>query len=84
MACGLPCVVSNVPSLMEWIKDGENGFVVPCNDNEVLAERIIELLKDDGLAEKFGNVNAQIAKKKADWDKNFEKLGGIYKRLIAS
>jgi len=81
MACGLPVVASSIPALMEWIRDGYNGFIVPVKDSKVLAEKIVKLLKDNDIAIKFGNNNIQIAKEKADWDKNFEKLEMIYNTL---
>ena len=65
----------------KWIQDS-NGFIVPRRDSETLASRIIQLLQDEKLRKKFGNENIRIAKERADWDKNFEKLERIYKKLI--
>jgi len=78
MACGLPVVVTDNPSILEWIKDGENGFVVPRNNLSQLTEKLIHLLKDDTLMKQFGERNLEIAKARADWDKNFERLEHTY------
>ncbi len=81
MACGLPVVVTDVPAILEWVKDEENGFIVPRNNSHVLADKLIELLNDNGLQEKFSKENIEIAKKRANWDDNFMKLVGIYNKL---
>jgi glycosyltransferase involved in cell wall biosynthesis len=83
MACALPVVVTDVPSNMEWIKDGNNGYVVPRKNSLLLAEKMISLLKNDELRKAFAERNLEIAQKRADWDKNFKILEGMYDRLNA-
>jgi len=82
MACGLPVVVSDVQSYYEWIKDGENGYIVPRRDPQLLAQRIIALLRDDNNRRRFGSKNLEIARQRADWGKNFGKLEEIYRELV--
>ncbi len=82
MACGLPVIVSDVPSNMEWIRDGYNGFIVPRKDSVSLASKTIILLQDALLRKTFAAINLQIAKEKANWDNNFKILQSIYDRLI--
>ncbi|PWB52444.1 MAG: hypothetical protein C3F06_07765 [Candidatus Methanoperedenaceae archaeon] len=81
MACGLPSVVTDVPAILEWVKDGENGFIVPRKDSKVLAEKLIELLNNDNMRREFGRKNLAIAKERANWDDNFMKLVYIYDKL---
>jgi len=33
MACGLPAIVSDIPANLEWIKEGENGWIFPDGDD---------------------------------------------------
>lgn len=82
MACGLPTVVTDVPAIMEWVVDGENGLVVPRGDFAILAEKLIRLLQDEAMQRDFSSRNLKIAKERADWDKNFEKLVGMYETLL--
>jgi glycosyltransferase involved in cell wall biosynthesis len=77
MACGLPVVVTDVPAILEWVTNGENGFVVPRQSVEELAEAIIHLLKNEDIAIEMGKKNLEIAKERADWDKNFRKFEEI-------
>lgn len=81
MACGLPSVVTDVPAILEWVKDGENGFIVPRKNSTVLAEKLIELLNNDNMRREFGMKNLAIAKERANWDDNFMKLVHIYDKL---
>lgn len=43
MACGTPVVCTSVSSFPEIVIDGENGFLVPPNDLEKIAERVKEI-----------------------------------------
>jgi glycosyltransferase involved in cell wall biosynthesis len=54
MRYGLPVVAFDSGGIREWLKDGENGFLVPWNDTNSFAARIEELLKDKQLARTMG------------------------------
>ena len=82
MACGLPLVLSDVPSYCEWVADGHNGYIVPRKDSQQLADRIIRLLKNKDQRRLFGSRNLEIARQRADWGKNFGKLEEIYRELV--
>lgn len=56
---------------------------MPRKNSKILAKRLIQLLEDEKLQKEFGNENIKIAKERADWDKNFEELERIYKKLSA-
>jgi len=60
MACGTPVVASQVGGLAFLVRDGETGFVVPGNDVQMLAKRIVELIKDKDLRNKLGNKRSQF------------------------
>jgi len=50
MAMGVPMVATNVGGNAEAIEDGKNGFIVPCQRPDLLAERVVKILKDKKLA----------------------------------
>lgn len=52
MAAGLCCVSGDLDTIRELIQDGESGFLVPAEDVQVLAERILRLLQDPDLRER--------------------------------
>ncbi|MBW2069593.1 MAG: glycosyltransferase family 4 protein [Deltaproteobacteria bacterium] len=53
--CGLPIVTEAGDESPEisYLKDGKNGFIVPKGDIESLAKKLILLLDDDSLRERF-------------------------------
>ena len=61
-ACGLPVVAFDCPSAPhELVHDGENGFVVPMGNTEVLASRICQLLANPQLRKAFGQRSVAVA-----------------------
>ena len=61
VAAGAPVVMTDVAPAGEAIKDGENGYVVPVGDYNLLAERIVNLLSNAPLREKFRSASRKIA-----------------------
>lgn len=80
MAAGVPIIAANVGGIPEMIKDGENGFLVKPNDYETLAEKILQILEDQKLAQKF--INASLEKiKEFSLEKMVSKTEQQYKNL---
>ena len=44
MACGLPCLVSDIPGNREWVTEGENGWLFPDGDADALAAKILQAM----------------------------------------
>ena len=63
---GLPIVASNVGGMSEIITDGENGFLVPPKDPELLAEKIIALIVNPTLRRTFAERAAETAHRNFD------------------
>lgn len=82
MACGLAPVITDIPANREWVRDGENGFIVPVQNPEALAERIVYLLRNKALREKFGEVGRKIIMERAEYEREMEKMEGVYKELV--
>ena len=55
MAAGLPIVATNVGGNPEIVLDGETGFLVPPESSDILAERVVNLLRDPRRARDFGD-----------------------------
>jgi len=81
MACGAFPMVTDIPSNREWIKDGENGYLIPPNDESFLARRIIDGIHKKDLLEKCREGNPLIIKENTIWSKTIERMDGIYTRL---
>jgi glycosyltransferase involved in cell wall biosynthesis len=48
-ACGVPVVASRSPGLVESVRDGETGILVPHGDAAAIAEAVVRLLTDRAL-----------------------------------
>ena len=82
LACGLPCLVSDIPANKEWVTDGENGWLFPDGDAEALAAGIQRAYDQRRSLERLARAARTTAEQKADWPKNFQKLLGAYDRIL--
>lgn len=53
MACGVPCIGTNVGGMPEVIEHGKTGFICELGDIEDISEKAISLLKNDQLHRQF-------------------------------
>lgn len=62
LAMGVPSVASDCPvgGPRDMITDGKNGFLVPCGNEEMLAERILRLIGDEDLKKKISDEAISI------------------------
>lgn len=81
MACELAPVATDLPANREWITDGENGFIVPQDDYQALAEKISYLVKNDKAREKFGKTNRKIIIDRVEQEKEMGKVETLYQTL---
>jgi glycosyltransferase involved in cell wall biosynthesis len=81
LACGLPCLVSNIPAHQEWLTDGVNGWTFPDGNVDALASKILAAVEDHASLEKFRRAARATAEEKADWKKNFGKLLEAYEKV---
>lgn len=82
MACEVPPVVSDLPSLREWISDGWNGYLVAPRDAGALAGRIRDVLADRDAAKTFGTRNREIVNQRASQHANMAQMERIYRQLV--
>ncbi len=83
LACGLPCLVSDIPGNREWIVEGENGWLFCDGDVDDLADKILYAIKSRRLFKKMGESARKTAEQKADWKKNFGKLLESYEAVMS-
>lgn len=83
MACKTPIVASNIESMREWIKDGENGRVVDRHSPDTVADAILEILLDQDKKTQFVNSSYALVHEKADYRKNWSEVEDLYYKLKA-
>lgn len=82
LACGLPCLVSDIPANKEWVTEGENGWFFPDGEVDALAEKIFQARKQRKSLPQIGKVARAVAESRADWTKNIDKLMQAYEQAL--
>ena len=82
MASGAFPVVTDIAANKEWITDGINGFLVPVDDETSLAHKIIQSLRNEGLAEEARQKNWKMVREKAYLEHHMEHLRTIYEPYV--
>jgi UDP-glucose:(heptosyl)LPS alpha-1,3-glucosyltransferase len=79
MACGAPVIASASCGGSEWIREGENGFVLGCQDAGQLAERLRRLLTVEDLAPLRDAARRQA--ERHAWSDHVDAVLAIYAEL---
>jgi glycosyltransferase involved in cell wall biosynthesis len=82
LACGLPCLVSDIPANKEWIVENENGWLFRDGDVDQLAEKVVEALNSRREFKRMGKLARKTAEEKADWKINSSKLLDAYELMV--
>ncbi|MBI2105483.1 glycosyltransferase family 4 protein, partial [Candidatus Woesearchaeota archaeon] len=77
MSCGLPIVASPVNGIPFEMKDNENGFFVNYGDIDSLKEKILKVIDNPKLSEKFSKNNKEKSKSYT-WDLINKKYLEVY------
>ncbi len=83
MATGIPVVASDGGALPELVDDGRTGLVVPTGDAPALAAALVRVLREPGLAARFGDAGRELAARTLGWDASVTRLLGIYSELVS-
>ena len=82
MATGLPIVATACDGSAEAISDGDNGFLVPSSNPDLLAERLCRLLDDSALAARMGEEGRARVAEFSD-RRMVEQIDTLYRELLA-
>jgi glycosyltransferase involved in cell wall biosynthesis len=78
MACGLPCIATDVGGIKDLVKDGMNGLLVPYGDTNALFQAMSAFLNDPDCASRLG----QAGHKKIQERDDLEALADRYVTLL--
>jgi L-malate glycosyltransferase len=84
MACALPVVVTEIPANKEWVINGRNGLFVSPKSPADVSRQVLTLLRASSLRHEMGKNNLAVARSKADWNKNVDKLEEMYRLLVSA
>lgn len=84
MKSGRPPVCYATDGVVDVLRDGQNGFLVPVGDTEALAERLVRLLTDEALRGRLGAAAAASIGPEFDIDAMVRAQEALYERLLAA
>jgi glycosyltransferase involved in cell wall biosynthesis len=83
MAAGIPVVGTDVPGLREVVEEGVTGFLIPGGEAEMLADKLLVLLRDPERAAEMGRKGCARARERFDAARCSEKWLEAYQSLLA-
>jgi glycosyltransferase involved in cell wall biosynthesis len=78
MAAGLPIVATDVGDHRYLVKDGFNGFLVPCKDVNRIVEKLELLSESEDLRNNFGNNSRILIKNKFSQEELLENYLNLF------
>ncbi|MGE5652051.1 glycosyltransferase family 1 protein [Noviherbaspirillum sp. UKPF54] len=81
MACGTPVVGTAVGGIKTTVVDGETGYLVPPNDPQALAERLLWLQRHPHIAQRLGWAGMRRAYQQFTWRTVATRIADVYERV---
>jgi glycosyltransferase involved in cell wall biosynthesis len=78
MACGCPVLATTATGAEDLFTDGEQGFIVPDRDVDILSERMQQIADDPALQQRLSETALLRVKNLGGWDQ----YGDTWDRLL--
>jgi L-malate glycosyltransferase len=82
MACGVPCIGTNIGGIPEVISDGQNGYICNLGDIDEIAKKAITLLNNPGLHQNFSEKALDTVRNKFKAERIVEQYEQLYFKLM--
>jgi glycosyltransferase involved in cell wall biosynthesis len=82
MAAGKAVIAPDIPNLATLLTHGQNALLVPPNEPQSLAQAMNQLLTDETLRKKMGQLAQAQALEKHSWDHTVSQLEGLIYQLV--
>lgn len=79
-----PVVASKVGGIVDVIKDGETGLLVPEKNPEAIAKAVLRLLENPEYATRLGEQGYAYVRDYFDWDRIMDQYDAIYAESVSS
>lgn len=83
MAVGLPCIVSDVGGIMEYVQHNQSGLIYRFEEYELLAQYIMDCFENDDLCRKLATNARQQQLQISQAQNTILPIIDIYKDLVA-
>ena len=84
MAASKACVATAVGGVPEVVADGTTGFLVPARDPKAMADRLVQLLKDERLRARMGEAALARARERFTVGRMVSETAAVYERLVGT
>jgi glycosyltransferase involved in cell wall biosynthesis len=81
LACGTPVVATAVGGIPELFEDGSPGFLTPAGDAEMMAGRIVQILKNDDLRQSMSR-RAVLSARRFDLNCQADSFLAWYREIV--
>lgn len=82
LSCGKPVVASNIPGVSEIILKSGGGILVKPNNPLELQKAIIELLKDEEMRTRMGQIGRKYTTSNYSWSNTAERIYNVFTNLL--
>jgi glycosyltransferase involved in cell wall biosynthesis len=82
-ACGKPVVAFNVGGVNEAVRNKETGFLLELGDTGGLADKLLLLLRDEGLRKKMGTAGRSFVSRNYTWDLCAQRMLNLYSEALS-
>jgi glycosyltransferase involved in cell wall biosynthesis len=65
------------------VNDGESGFLIDCDDEEALRDRLDRLARDPALRARMGEASRRMGEARFDMDKNANRIADLLLEMAA-
>lgn len=79
LAAGKPVIITKVGEAMNWLKDGENAYIIEPNNTELLAQAIVEAFVDSEKRKTIGKNGQDVCRESFD----YKQYGNLLKRMFS-
>jgi alpha-maltose-1-phosphate synthase len=84
MFFGLPCIGPDAWAIPEMVDDGVTGFLIPPEDESVLADRLLTLLRHPELARRMGASGRERARSHFTWTAVADRITKVLRDVAGS
>jgi glycosyltransferase involved in cell wall biosynthesis len=82
MACGKPCIATNIPGSRDLILHEESGLLVPPEDPHALAAAINLLIHDPDLRMCYGAASRRRVEEHYTIEREAQQYEALYRRIL--
>ena len=83
MACETPVVCSDILGFRDVVVDGREALMVPCGDRDALADALVRVLDDEGLAIQLGTTG-RLNSVEYSWARVTSRVLDVYRNVLGN